>query len=131
MGMEKSEYQKSGYVTKQAAFLKAYLIGLINKQPLHGYNYYEEIVKAFRADGYEPTKTEVYRALHDMIREEMIYQVRRKVPEAEFKEVKIYHFAEPNGYDKAVKYVEEVKADLERSVQLLEKAKISMTGVLK
>ncbi len=115
------EYESRGFVIKQRAFIKAYLIHLIDRQKDYGWNYLEEIRSAFDPFGFKPTTTEVYRCLHELVDEGILYRVKRPKQGAEYQEVVLYKFSD-EGWEKAKLYKQQVKIDLDRSIALLQQA---------
>ena len=116
MGLKR---ENSGFLIKQRAFLKLYLVTRIEKGPWYGLQLLDELKSAFKPYGFAPQHSEVYRALHDLTEAGILK--RRKVTEegSKYKEVAVYSIADEDG---AKAYKKLVKADLDRCEQLLRKA---------
>ncbi len=116
MGLKR---ENSGFLIKQRAFLKLYLVTRIEKGPWYGLQLLDELKSAFKPYGFSPQHSEIYRALHDLTEAGILK--RRKVTEegSKYKEVAVYSIADKEG---AKAYKKLVKADLDRCEQLLRKA---------
>ncbi|MBR2517348.1 MAG: Replication termination protein, partial [Geobacillus sp.] len=57
----------SGFLLKQRAFLKLYLITLTEQERLYGLKLLDVLRQEFKPFGYQPNHSEVYKALHDLI----------------------------------------------------------------
>jgi len=108
------------FLIAQRAYLKLYIITLVEKHRGYGYQMLEELKDEFKHLGYEPPQSEIYRALHDLVEDGILYRSRHKKEGAEYQEVIIYRFTE-EGPEKARLYKKQVHFDLERSRALIEK----------
>lgn len=118
--MEKKSRESTGFLIKQRAFLKLYIITNIENGRWYGLQLLDELRKEFKPFGFEPQHSEVYRAFHELEdEEEILTKVRIKVEGAKRKEVVVYKIKDS---EKAKAYKKLVKLDLERSEQLLRKA---------
>lgn len=110
------------FLTKQRAILKVYLINLIDKKKMYGMQYLQLIREAFKEYGYIPKHSEIYKALHELTRDGIVYRTKKLRSEDKdgFQEIIIYQFTE-EGHKKAQLYKKQVKADLERSRDILSK----------
>ncbi|WP_153462665.1 MULTISPECIES: helix-turn-helix transcriptional regulator [Sediminibacillus] len=115
------ERQPSGFLVKQRAFLKLYLITLIENNHLYGLKLRDLLKEEFRDLGYRPNHPEIYKALHDLIEKGILFQQKEKKEGAVYQEVVYYQFTE-EGKEKAKAYKKQLKIELERCLQLLEKA---------
>lgn len=115
----KGKRDRSGYLIKQRAFLKVYLLSSIEKQPNHGNALLEELIEKFKPYAYQPQHSEVYRALHELMEDG--YLRRNKVTKegSKYQEIAIYYIKDK---DLVNAYKKTVKADLERSLGLIKKA---------
>jgi DNA-binding PadR family transcriptional regulator len=120
MDGEMTEKRKpSGFLLKQRAFLKLYLITMTEKKRLYGFKILDELREEFRPYGYRPNHSELYKALHDLIKDGILKQIKQKKEGAEFQEVVYYQFVD---YEKAKQYKRQLKAELDRSKAIIEKA---------
>lgn len=118
--MEKKSRESTGFLIKQRAFLKLHIITNIENGRWYGLQLLDELRKEFKPFGFEPQHSEVYRALHELEdEEEILSKVKIKVEGAKRKEVVVYKIKD---IEKAKAYKKTVKADLDRSEQLLRKA---------
>ncbi|QTM99569.1 Replication termination protein [Sediminibacillus dalangtanensis] len=115
------ERQPSGFLVKQRAFLKLYLITLIENKHLYGLKLRDLLKEEFRELGYRPNHPEIYKALHDLIEQGILFQQKEKKQGTVYQEVVYYQFTE-EGKEKAEAYKKQLKIELERCLQLLEKA---------
>lgn len=111
--------ESTGFLIKQRAFLKLYLLTSIEKSGWYGMQLLDELKQEFKPYGYKPQHSEIYRALHELMEAGIL--TRKKVIEegAKYKEVAVYSIADK---DQANAYKKLVKADLDRCSQLLKKA---------
>lgn len=111
--------ESTGFLIKQRAFLKLYILSSIEKERWYGMQLLEELKTAFKPYGYEPQHSEIYRALHDLLEDGIL--TRKKVIEegSKYKEVAVYSL---KNKEEAKAYKKLVKADLDRCEQLLRKA---------
>jgi len=111
--------ESTGFLIKQRAFLKLYILTSIEKERWYGMQLLEELKTAFKPFGYEPQHSEIYRALHDLLEDGIL--TRHKIVEegAKYKEVVVYSIKDK---ETAKAYKKLVKADLDRGEQLLRKA---------
>lgn len=115
------DYESRGFLIKQRAFIKAYLIHLIDRQKDYGWNYLEEIREVFQPYGFNPTATELYRCLHELVEDGILYRIKKRKEDSEYQEVVLYKFTD-DGWQKGKLYKQQVKTDLDRSMGLLKKA---------
>ncbi|RYL92134.1 Replication termination protein [Sporolactobacillus sp. THM7-4] len=110
------------FLTKQRAILKVYLISLIERKKMYGLQYLNELRETFKPYGYVPKHSEIYKALHELTSEGVVYRTRKLRSEDKegFQEIIYYQFTE-KGYEKGQLYKRQVKTDLERSRDIIEK----------
>lgn len=118
---ERKERSPSGFLLKQRAFLKLYMITLTEQKRLYGLNLVNLLRDEFKTLGYKPNHPEVYKALHDLIDDGILEQVKRKKEGMKHQEVVYYTFT-LNGKKKADLYKKQLKAELDRCSQLLQKS---------
>lgn len=107
------------FLIKQRAFLKLFMIHLVEQNKFYGLQASDDIKSAFKQFGYEPQHSEIYRSLHEL-EEEGILSRRKKVVEgAKYKEIVIYEMKDK---EKSKLYKKQVKTDIDRSMSLLRKA---------
>lgn len=92
---------------------------MTEKKRLYGFKILDELREEFRPYGYRPNHSELYKALHDLIKDGILKQIKRKKEGAEFQEVVYYQFVD---YEKAKQYKRQLKAELDRSKAIIEKA---------
>ncbi|QHW29627.1 Replication termination protein [Paenibacillus rhizovicinus] len=110
-----------GFLIAQRAYLKLYMITLVEKHRGYGYQMLEELKRDFKELGYEPPQSEIYRSLHDLVEDGILYRARHRKDDAEYQEVIMYYFTD-HGMEKASLYRKQVIEDLERSQALIHKA---------
>ncbi|GMB09494.1 replication termination protein [Thermolongibacillus altinsuensis] len=113
--------KSSGFLLKQRAFLKLYLITLTEQERLYGLKLLDVLREEFKPFGYRPNHSEVYKALHDLIEDGILTQVKKKKEGMKYQEVVYYRFTE-EGYKKAQLYKRQLKAELDRCAALIRKA---------
>ncbi|WP_279326086.1 helix-turn-helix transcriptional regulator [Bacillus sp. FJAT-47783] len=109
----------SGFLLKQRAFLKLYLITMTEEERLYGLKLLDVLRSEFKPYGFKPNHSELYKALHDLIHDGILRQVKKKKEGTEFQEVVYYEFVD---YEKAKKYKRQLKVELDRCKGLIEKA---------
>jgi DNA-binding PadR family transcriptional regulator len=112
------------FMIAQRAFLKLYLLNLVEKHRGYGYQMLEELKTEFKPHGYVPPLSEIYRALHELVQEGILYRTKKLKggdPSVDFQEIVLYHFTD-DGMSKAELYRKQVKADLDRCLGMLNKA---------
>jgi len=118
--MKKRSRESTGFLIKQRAFLKLYMITNIENGRWYGLQLLDELRKEFKPYGFEPQHSEVYRALHELEDDEgILTKVKVKVPGSKRKEIVVYKIKDS---EKAKAYKKTVKADLDRCEKLLQKA---------
>lgn len=111
--------ESTGFLIKQRAFLKLYLLTSIEKERWYGMQLLDELRESFKPFGFEPQHSEVYRALHDLLEDGILSRRKIKEEGSKYKEVAVYSIANK---EEAKAYKKLVKADLDRCEQLLRKA---------
>ncbi|MCM3595755.1 MULTISPECIES: helix-turn-helix transcriptional regulator [Bacillaceae] len=109
----------SGFLLKQRAFLKLYMIRMTEQDKLYGLKLLDVLRDEFRRYGYRPNHSEVYKSLHELIEDGVLKQVKRKKEGMKLQEVVYYKFED---YEKAKLYKKQLKAELDRCQKLLDKA---------
>jgi DNA-binding PadR family transcriptional regulator len=113
-----------GFMIAQRAFIKVYLITMVEQQRGYGYQMLEELRREFSNYGYSPPQSEIYRALHELVQEGVLYrtkQLKGNDPRVDFQEIVLYHFTD-GGLQKADLYKKQIKTDLDRCLGILNKA---------
>lgn len=118
---EERERSTTGFLVKQRAFLKLYMIILTEKEKgnLYGYQILDHLRSEFNGLGYRPQHSEIYKALHDLVHEGVLEQLKRKMAGADFQEVVYYRF---KNKEKAELYKKQLKVELERCDNIIKKA---------
>jgi len=93
----------SGFLLKQRAFLKLYMITMTEQERLYGLRLLDVLRDEFRPFGFKPNHSEVYKALHDLIEDGVLKQVKRKKEGMKLQEVVYYTFTN-EGEEKAKLY---------------------------
>ncbi|KEZ50254.1 MULTISPECIES: helix-turn-helix transcriptional regulator [Metabacillus] len=109
----------SGFLLKQRAFLKLYMIRMTEQDRLYGLKLLDVLRDEFRIYGYRPNHSEVYKSLHELIEDGILKQVKRKKEGMKLQEVVYYQFED---YEKAKLYKKQLKTELDRCQKLLGKA---------
>ena len=109
----------TGFLVKQRLFLKAYLITFIEKGRPYGTQMLQELKEQFKPFGFSPNHAEVYRALHELMKEGVIRPDKRKLREDTFQEVTIYFLRDK---EKAQSIKQQALDEFIRSHALLEQA---------
>ncbi|MFB5678779.1 helix-turn-helix transcriptional regulator [Paenibacillus terreus] len=112
------------FMIAQRAFIKLYLLTLVEKHWGYGYQMLEDMKFQFKEFGYIPPQSEVYRALHELVQEGILYRTKKLKkgdPRVDFQEIVMYNFTD-EGREKAALYKKQVKADLDRCIGMLRKA---------
>ncbi|MEJ9282226.1 MULTISPECIES: helix-turn-helix transcriptional regulator [Ureibacillus] len=110
---------KSTFVIKQRAYLKLYMLHAAEKGRLYGLQILEELQNHFKDLGYKPTKSEIYKSLHELLKEG--YVVREPITKegTEMQTIYIYRLGDK---EKVKAYKDTIKADIDRSIALLSRA---------
>lgn len=118
-----SEQQSRGFLLKQRAFLKLYLLDLIERQKGYGFQMLDDLRKEFKAYGYSPTHSELYKSLHELYKEGIVTREKKikGEPGVDFQEIVIYHLTD-KGKKEAILYKKQMKTELDRCSALLNKA---------
>lgn len=112
-----------GYLVKQRAFIKLYLLTMIERRKDYAFNYLDELRTEFQQFGYQPTHSEIYKALHELTLDNVLYRTKqiKGDPQKDFQEIVLYRFTE-EGYEKAKLYKKQMKSELDRCSGMLQKA---------
>ncbi|MDQ0215514.1 DNA-binding PadR family transcriptional regulator [Oikeobacillus pervagus] len=110
---------ESKFLVKQRAFLKLYMIRLVEENRLYGMQALDELRQTFQNFGYSPNHSEIYRALHELIDDGVLKRKKVIQEGAKYKEIVIYQFQD---YEQAKLYKKQMKVDLDRSIGLLKSA---------
>ena len=111
--------ESTGYMIKQRAFLKIFLITKIEKGRNYGSQLLEELQAEFNIYGYEPNHAEIYRALHELMEDGILKRSKQVMEGTKYKEIAVYSI---NDVEKLKAYKKLAKVDLDRCVGLLNKA---------
>ncbi|MFC5559005.1 helix-turn-helix transcriptional regulator [Ureibacillus thermophilus] len=111
--------RKNTFIIKQRAFLKLYMLHEAEKGRLYGLQILENLQDYFKDLGYKPTKSEVYKSLHELLKEGYVTREPIKKEGAEMQTLYIYRLGDK---EKVKAYKDMVKADLDRSIALLNRA---------
>ncbi|OAJ75248.1 Replication termination protein [Brevibacillus sp. SKDU10] len=119
-----SERESTGFLMKQRAFLKLYLITMVEMKKGYALQMLDILQHDFKNLGYRPNHAEIYRSLDDLVEDGILYRVKKLQPNmnSKHKEVVYYHFVSDGGDEKAMRYKANVKTDLDRCIKILRKA---------
>lgn len=117
-----SEYKSRGFLLKQRAVLKLYLMSYIENGTQYGMEMLGLLRDEFHEYGYRPTHSEMYKVLHELTREGSIYREKRLrgTPGIDFQEIILYHLTD-KGKDDLDLYKKQIKKELDRCLGLLNK----------
>lgn len=110
---------RTTFVLRQRAFLKLYMLQKAEKGNLYGLQILSDLMDYFNDLGYKPTKSEVYKSLHELLKEGLIKRKWIDKEGTEMQEVAVYQIGDT---EKVKAYKALVKIDLDRSVSLLNRA---------
>ena len=118
-----SEQQSRGFLVKQRAFLKLYLLDLIERQKGYGSQMLDDLRKEFKPYGYSPTHSEIYKSLHELYKDGIVRREKKikGEPGVDFQEIVIYHLTD-FGKEELKLYKKQMKVELDRCSALLNKA---------
>lgn len=118
-----SEQQSRGFLLKQRAFLKLYLLEIIAKQKGYGSQMLDDLRKEMKEFGYNPTHSEIYKTLHELYKEGIVTREKKikGEPGVDFQEIVIYQLTD-YGVEEAKLFKKQMKVELDRCVGLLNKA---------
>lgn len=119
-----SERESTGFLMKQRAFLKLYLITMVEMKKGYALQMLDILQHDFKNLGYRPNHAEIYRSLDDLVEDGILYRVKKLQPNmnSKHKEVVYYHFVSDGGFEEAMRYKANVKTDLDRCIKILRKA---------
>ncbi|MBQ4899074.1 helix-turn-helix transcriptional regulator [Paenibacillus sp. Marseille-P2973] len=112
------------FMIAQRAYIKLFLITKVEQRRGYGYQMLEELKQEFAPFGYVPPQSEIYRALHELVQEGVLFrtkQLKGSDPSVDFQEIVLYQFTD-DGAEKAELYKKQVKTDLDRCIGMLNKA---------
>lgn len=118
-----SELKSRGFLLKQRAFLKLYLLEHIQAHKLYGSQYIDELKREFESYGYSPAPSEVYKSLHELTNDGYVTREKKILGEEGigFQEIIYYQLTE-EGKKRADLYKIQMKEELDRCIGLLNKA---------
>ncbi|WP_342469450.1 Replication termination protein [Ureibacillus sp. FSL K6-3587] len=111
--------RKNTFIIKQRAFLKLYMLHEAEKGRLYGLQILENLQNYFKDLGYKPTKSEVYKSLHELLKDGYVTREPIIKEGAEMQTLYIYRIGDR---EKVKAYKDTLKADLDRSIALLQRA---------
>lgn len=117
--MSTRKRESTGFLIKQRAFLKLYIITNIENERWYGLQLLDEMKREFKPYGFEPQHSEIYRALHDLLEDGILTRGKIKKDGSKYQEVAVYSIKDK---EKAKTYKKMVKSDLDRCSHLLRKA---------
>ena len=112
-----------GFLMKQRAFLKLYLLRYIEREKKYGREFLDELQEQFKDFGYVPPHSEIYKVLHELTREELVKREKqiKGDPKHDFQEIIFYKLTE-KGKEEMDLYRKQMKVELERCQGLIKKA---------
>ncbi|MCM3109675.1 helix-turn-helix transcriptional regulator [Lederbergia lenta] len=117
--MTEKQRESTGFLIKQRAFIKLYLITNIENGRWYGMKLLDELRKEFKPYGYEPQHPEIYRALHELLEQGILKRGKIKKEGSKYQEIAVYFIRDT---EKASAYKKLIKHDLDRGHQLIKKA---------
>jgi DNA-binding PadR family transcriptional regulator len=118
---EKKTRESTGFLLKQRAFLKLYLITLMEQKRAYGLQILETLHETFRIYGYKPTHSAMYEALYDLVEDGILHR-QEIVPEHDrYKKLVFYEFT-ADGESRAELYKKQLKAELDRCQGIIQQA---------
>lgn len=109
---------KNTFVLRQRAYLKLYMIHEAEKGS-YGHRMLEDLRDRFEDLGYRPTKSEIYKCLHELLKEGHIVRHGIIKEGTEMQKVFVYKLGDR---EKVKTYKDTLKAELDRSIALLNRA---------
>lgn len=76
--MKEEKRSSTGFLVKQRAFLKLYMITMTEQERLYGLKLLEVLRSEFKEIGFKPNHTEVYRSLHELLDDGILKQIKVK-----------------------------------------------------
>lgn len=122
---EKQSRRSTGFLIKQRAFLKAYIIRYVEEGSHYGLQIKDRLKLEFDAFGYKPEHSEIYRALHELTEEGYLRRVKKLEEGSTYKEIVLYYI---NDSEKSKGYMELVIEDLHRCHGMLSKSVKDITN---
>lgn len=121
--MEKDERKREsrGFLLKQRAFLKLYLITLMQQKKSYGLQVLDTLTETFKPYGYQPTHSAMYEALYDLVEDGILHRQEIIPPNERFKKLVYYEFTN-NGLNQAEVYKKQLKEELDRCQGLIQQA---------
>ena len=110
---------KSTFVIRQRAFLKLYMLHKAEEGNLYGLQILDDLLEHFRDLGYRPTKSEIYKSLHDLLNDGLIVRHPVHKQGTEMQTLFIYRLGDK---EKVKAYKDTIKVELDRSISLLNRA---------
>lgn len=112
-----------GFLLKQKAFLKLYLLEIASNPRDYGSVVLEDLRTKFKPYGYSPSHTEIYKTYKELYKQGY---VKKKTeikgdPHENIQEVYVYYLT-PEGKKELEVYRKLMKTELERSIGILETA---------
>jgi DNA-binding PadR family transcriptional regulator len=107
------------FVIRQRAYLKLYMLHEAEKGMLYGLEMLDELRERFKDLNYKPTKSEIYKSLHELLKEGHIIREPVIKEGTEMQKVYVYMLGDK---EKVKAYKDTVKSDIDRSISLLNRA---------
>lgn len=118
---EKQKRESRGFMLKQRAFLKLYLITLMEKKKAYGLQILDTLTETFKPFGYQPTHSAMYEALYDLVEDGILHRQEIVPPHDRFKKLVYYQFTD-DGSNRAEIYKKQLKEEIDRCQGLLQQA---------
>lgn len=109
----------SRYLPAQGSLLKLNLLTILEREPLYGLEITRQLKKQYAPYQFQIKHEHVYKALHELVTEGILYQ--KKEMKTELQEIVLYHYT-PEGKEKATTYRRDMKVKLDQSIGLLQEA---------
>ncbi|ASV69751.1 helix-turn-helix transcriptional regulator [Cytobacillus sp. FSL W7-1323] len=123
---------KRGFLVRQRAFLKLYLLKMIEANKRYGTQFLDDLRTEFKPYGYHPTHSEIYKTLHELTREGWVRREKKLLgePGVDFQEIIIYHLTD-KGKQEYELYRKQMKVEFDRCLGLLNQAMSDHYGPIK
>jgi len=115
-----NEQRSRGFLLKQRAFLKLYLLDLIADHRGYGLQMQQELQSKFEPYGYSPSHSEIYKTLHELAKDKWVRREKKLLgePGIDFQEIVIYHLTD-YGKSEMDLYKKQLKVELDRCYGLM------------
>ena len=111
--------ESTGFLIKQRAYLKLFILNKIGTRRIYGQQIVNELKSEMNNFNYHPYHSEIYRSLQDLLEDGYIKRQRSKLKKDSYQEIYLYYIKDA---DKVNAYNQLVKQDLDRCKALIDYA---------